>query len=265
MPLVFKLVGYTSDKKLLEIYDTFQGSINIKLIHEIFIFWGISEEDLENIKFITDSEELKDSDKDYLVKSDEDRVIFVFTSEPSIRSNLQTIFARKGSSTNHTYLDKSSNSNQMNDSDSDSDNNESNDIDIDSDSEEESINKPLVISDIVIDTIPQLSPEIIDTMNKKSVLLFSDPDFKSLVSIYTRKPELFGVFSKYIQSGTIIEDSKSESSIISEDESIHYNELAEKLSYLELPVSKEILINTLIKFSGHLNLTVRSILQDSCV
>ena len=30
-------------------------------------------------------------------------------------------------------------------------------------------------------------------------------------------------------------------------------------------VSKEILINTLIKFSGHLNLTVRSILQDSCV
>ena len=68
MPLVFKLVGYTADKKHYEIKDPFNGPINLKLLFELYKVWGLTDEEISNIKFITDSEQIKNSEKSFLVK-----------------------------------------------------------------------------------------------------------------------------------------------------------------------------------------------------
>ena len=81
MPIKFKLVGQTTNKKYYEITDDFAGPINLNLLQDLFKFHGLSAEDIEKIRFITDSEQIKNSEKSYMVKPDEDRGIFVFTSE----------------------------------------------------------------------------------------------------------------------------------------------------------------------------------------
>ena len=64
-----------------------------------------------------------------------------------------------------------------------------------------SISKPSII--------PTFTSEIIDEMNTKTISLFSDSDFRNLISIYLRKPELFSVLAQYVQHGNIIEETFS--------------------------------------------------------
>ena len=81
MPLVLRLIGQFQGRKTYEIKDSFEGPVNIQLLNELFIFWNLSQDDIDKIKFITDSEQIKNPDKNYSVKPNEDRVIFVFTSD----------------------------------------------------------------------------------------------------------------------------------------------------------------------------------------
>ncbi len=257
MPLVLKLVGFTQDNKYYQIRDPFEGPINLKLLHELFMHWNLSTEEIDKIKFITDSEQIKIPEKSFDVRADEDRLIFVFTADKDVRTKLLTIFMNEGSevekiqkpsegsSANQTYQPPSQVKPELTNPDPE-------------------ICKPITTKQP--DTIPQLTSDLIEVMNVKSVSLFSDPDFRNLVGIYMRKPELFGTLSQYIQNGNVIEESLIPVKTIDQltpEELEHYNGLADKLKHLELGVSNEVIINKLIKFSGHLNLTVRSILCDS--
>lgn len=261
MPLVLKLVGFTQDNKYYQIKDPFEGPINLKLLHELFMHWNLSAEEIDKIKFITDSEQIKNSDKSFDIRSDEDRLIFVFTSDKDVRTKLLTIFMKEGSEIEKIQKSSEVVSGIQTYQES---NHESKHV-----SKQELSNPdPEICKPITIkqpDTIPQLTSELIEVMNVKSVSLFSDPDFRNLVGIYMRKPELFGTLSQYIQNGNVIEESLMTIKTIDQltnDELEYYNGLAEKLKHLELGVSNEILVNRLIKFSGHLNLTVRSILCE---
>ncbi len=247
MPLVLKLVGFSQDNKSYQIKDKFTGPFNLKLLYELFIHWNLTTDDIDKIKFITDSEQIKNPDKTFVIKEDEERLIFVFTSDRDVRTKLLNIFSSQGTEVNKDFKL-----------------NESSQPTLRLENADPEICKPLTQKKL--DPIQQLTPDIIELMNVKSVSLFSDPDFKNLISIYLRKPELFSTLSQYIQSGNVIEESLIPQKTIdqlSSDEIQHYQQLADKLKHLELGVTNEVLINRLIFFSGHLNLTVRSILCES--
>jgi len=245
MPIKFKLVGQTTNKKYYEITDDFAGPINLNLLQDLFKFHGLSAEDIEKIRFITDSEQIKNSEKSYMVKPDEDRGIFVFTSETEIRNKLQDIFMKNGK-----------------------------EVDVQQQKSPQQTAQPgaqhvaqqveqfqaLTIKESVE---PVMTPEIIDTMNKKTVALFSQPDFKTLLNIFLTNPGIIRDFSKYVQHCDIVSNNKEPNwDELSTEKQTEYNTLADKLEEFNLGKPRELLLSRLVKYSGHLNLTLRSILSE---
>lgn len=233
MPLIFKLVGFVINNKYYKIRDSYEGNINLIAIHNLFISWGLTSEEVKQIKFIIDSEQIVNPNKLYLITPNEEHTIFIFVFNQEIRQKLQLIFTKHGTqSVEDTIIDSE-------------------------------ISQPITQSDS--DTIPMLTPEIINKTNEQTLLLFSDPDFINLISIYKRKPELFNILSSYIQNN----DMNNESLIITKDlnelsveEQTYYTSLCSNIMNLNFGVSQNIIMNKLLKYSGHLNLTIRSIMND---
>lgn len=227
MPLTFKLVGFMIDRKSYEIKNSYKGDINLNAIYNLFIGLELTLEEVQQIKFIIDSEQIKDLTKIYNINSDEDHSIYLFVFDTVIRQKLQEIFK------NHGTINKE-------------------------------IDEPITqeIPIIIPEQIPILTLDIITKMNEKTLLLFSDPDFIILLSIYKRKPELFNLLSNYIQDNDINIESllpiKSIDELTSEELS-YYTELSLKIINLGFNISQEIIIEKLIKYSGHINLTIREI------
>ena len=259
MPLVFKIVGYTADKKQHEIKDPFNGPINLRLLYELYKVWGLSEDEIHNIKFITDSEQIKNPDKNFNVSENEDRVIFVFTSNIDVRQKLREIFIREG-----TEVQLNTESSDINDA---TEKTKTVTIQLPNKEPDPEICEPMIQS-IKVDPIPVLTPEIINVMNIKSISLFGDQDFRNLISIYIRKPELFSVVGKYVQNGNVIEESLGPLKtldMLSSEEITNYKKLCTEIKNLGINFDDDIIITRLIKYSGHLNLTVRSLLCESAV
>jgi hypothetical protein len=101
-----------------------------------------------------------------------------------------------------------------------------------------------------------MTDEIINNMNKKSIELFNDKDFKSLVKIYYNKPDIFKSFFNYMSHGDIIQIKEKEK------ETTHASYLEEItiLKSLGIIETDETIYNTLKHFDGHLNLTLRALL-----
>ncbi len=261
MPLVLKLVGYSQDHKCYQIKDSFEGPVNIKLLNELFTFWGLTEEEVEKIKFITDSEQIKNAEKFFLVKSDEERIIFVFTSDSQLRAKLISIFIKEGTEVENNTLAKQQDKPEQVKSTPPPGYNFVQTPDVE-------ICQPVTKSqNKEQDTVPVLTNELIEIMNVKSISLFGDSDFKNLIHIYLKRPELFNTFAKYVQHGNVIEESllpPKKFDELTEEEKMYFDSLADKIINfnLDLVISKEEIIARLIKYSGHLNLTLRSILCD---
>ena len=96
MPIIYKFVGHSPHNKYYYIKNEFEGSINISFVHEEFIKYGISLSDIANIKFITDSETIRNPDKFYEVSKNEERHIFVFVSDNMVRPIVYNIFRTFG-------------------------------------------------------------------------------------------------------------------------------------------------------------------------
>lgn len=235
MPLSFKLVGFIINKKYCEIRDLYEGNINLLAIQNLFILWGLTQEEVNEIKFTIDSEQIKDPNKLYLITPNENHTIFVFVFNQEIRNKLQTIFDSNGT-----------------------------EILSDEEDEDEELSEPITQDED--EAIPVLTPEIINQMNYSTVELFNDPDFRSLLSIYKRRPELFNVLSKYIQKGEIVSESlmpEINSSELSEETISSYLELSRQIMDLNLEIPQDTIMKNLIKYSGHLNLTLRSLLYET--
>jgi predicted nuclease of predicted toxin-antitoxin system len=181
--------------------------------------WDLSREEVQEIKFIIDSEQIKDYEKSYYINPDEIYNIFIFVFNQNIREKLQTIFITYG----------------------------------------------LEVSAISEET-HTLTPEIIKEMNEQTLILFSDPDFINLINIYKRKPELFNLLSNYIQNNdVVIESLISNKNIdqLSEEDKLYYTKLSIKIMDFGFKIPQETIIDRLIKYSGHLNLTIRSFFNDN--
>ena len=96
MPLSFKLVGFVINKKYFEIRDSYEGNINLLAIQNLFILWGLTQDEVDQVRFIIDSEQIKDINKLYLITPNENHTIFVFVFNQEIIQKLQSIFSSNG-------------------------------------------------------------------------------------------------------------------------------------------------------------------------
>ena len=230
MPLIFKLVS--SNKHII---SQFEGLINLSQIKTEFKKIGISDEDITKIKFINDRSVITDEEKTFTINKETEQIMFLFT-DMSIRHMMQQLFEQYG------VMEQP-------------DNHMSSKID-------PSISMPLNAAvPEVVPEVPQMTEAIIIESNKNAMKILSDKDLMTLFDIYLRRPEVFSTFGKYIQHGTIVQNSTCEktTSDLTPEELEQYKSQAAQIM---LPVSDEIKLSTLIRFKGHIILSLNYILSN---
>ena len=142
MPIIFKLVGNIK-LQVLEIKYNISGIVRLSSFISIFKNYGIPSENFEHIKFIIEAEHLNNNSKFFEVSDNYNLNVFIFTSKKDINDKLIKIFSKND------------------------------DID------DEELTKSIV--DKIEEKIPELSQDIIDSNNTKTLELFENPNFKHLV------------------------------------------------------------------------------------
>jgi hypothetical protein len=236
MPLTFRLIGSTLNGKFLQIIQNMEGAINIEYINNMFKTLEFSDSEISNIRFITESEQIKNNEKTFIITNEEERLIHVFSSDIDVRAKLQHVFIKHGTEFESSHARHR----QMQTTETKPDS---------------EISAPLPQKQ---DIPPVMIPEIISKMNTETIKLLSDPDFMTIVEIYSRNPSVFNKFSKYIQKGTFVVESQQQVEL-SQEQLETFKELATKIS---LNVPEELKINMLIKHNGHLNLAIRNIISE---
>ena len=341
MPIIFKLVGHVNSS-LLEIKHDISGIVKLSSIISIFENYGISQESFEYIKFVIESETLKDDSKIFQI-SNENLIIFVFTCNEEIFKKLIKIFLENEINKEITNTEVNNNSEHVNkeitntevdnnlehvndilenfnnnsehvdeeltkpvvDNNSEHVNKEITNTEVDNNLEhvndilenfnnnsehvDEELTKPVVdnnlehVNDIsknfnnnseqvdkeitkpVVDKIqeeqiPELSQEIIDTINIKTAKIFENNDFKHLIRIYYSNPDILKTFLNFVSQGNIV---KMNIPIISEEKD--YSVEIETLKSLGINESDDIIKQVLGSFNGHLNLSLRVLLTRSAI
>ena len=109
--------------------------------------------------------------------------------------------------------------------------------------------------DKIEEKIPELSQDIINSNNIKTVQLFENPNFKQLVKIYFNEPELFKTFLKFISHGDI-----TNMNIPTIDEEKDYSVELEYIKSLGITENDKVILQFLKKYNGHINLSLRAFL-----
>lgn len=218
MPIIFKLVGNIK-LKVLEIKYNINGIVRLSSIISIFKNYGIPAENFEHIKFIVESEQLNNNSKFFEVSDNYNLIVFIFTSKKDINDKLIDIFSKNNIS----------------------------DID------DEEITKSIV--DKIEEEIPELSQDIINSNNTKTLELFENPNFKHLVKIYFNEPNIFKTFLQFISHGDI-----TNMTIPISNQEKDYSVEIEHIKSLGITESDEVILHFLKKYNGHINLSLRAFL-----
>ena len=275
MPIIFKLVGQVNSH-ILEIKHDMIGIVNLSSIISIFESYGISSESFEYIRFIIESETLKDNTK-YFEISNDNLIIFVFTCHEEIKKRLNKIFLdkelTKPDNNNSEQVDEELTklvvdiSEQVDIELTKQDNNISEQVDIELTKQDNNISEQVdieltkpVIDKIYEEQIPELSQEIINTINIKTAKLFENNDFKHLIKIYYSNPDILKTFLNFVSHGDIV---KMNIPIISEEK--NYLVEIDMLKSLGINESDDIIKQVLKSFNGHLNLSLRVLLTRSAI
>lgn len=114
--------------------------------------------------------------------------------------------------------------------------------------------------DKIEEKIPELSQDIINSNNIKTVQLFENPNFKQLVKIYFNEPELFKTFLKFISHGDI-----TNMMIPTIDEEKDYSVELEYIKSLGITENDKVILQFLKKYNGHINLSLRAFLCQKAI
>ena len=108
-----------------------------------------------------------------------------------------------------------------------------------------------------------MTDDIIKESNNSTLELFTNSDFITLLKIYNKNPQVFEILYKYTQNANISESFISTKTInnLSTNELNYYKHLCDKIYNLDIITDKNIIMQSLIKHSGHLNLTLRDLLN----
>jgi hypothetical protein len=248
MPIIFKLVGNVKLRGLQIKYDII-GEINLSTIVSIFKTYGIQSESFEYIQFITESETLKNDSKFFDISNDYDQIIFVFTAQKKINEQLINIFSENIKdeiiTTTHLPLVKTVFNND--------------DTDINNDTCDVELNKP--IYDKVEEENPaELSQDIINSCNAKTIKLFENKNFQHLVKIYYTDPDIIKTFINFVSHGDIVKIT-----IPKIDEEKDYSDEINLLKSIGVSENDEVIIQVLKRFNGHINLSFRTLLRNKAI
>lgn len=116
-----------------------------------------------------------------------------------------------------------------------------------------SINKEINI--VEEEKNPVLDDKVIETMNKKIVELFKKDNFKILINIWMKEPEMFKEFFRYINNGNIVNID-----IPDEAKDKMFNKEIEILKELGINKSDDEICKILRLYNGHLNFALRDLL-----
>ena len=272
MSIIFKLVGHVNSC-VLEIKHDISGIVKLSSIISIFKNYDISQESFEYIKFVIESETLKDDSKFFQISND-NLIIFVFTTNEVIREKLIKIFLENKININNLLqVDKELANTvvdileQVDEELTKPDNNNSENVDEEltkpdndiSEQVDEELTKP-VVDKIYEEQIPELSQEIINTINIKTAKLFENEDFKHLIRIYYSNPDILKTFLNFVSQGDIV---KMNIPIISEEKDYSFE--IEMLKSLGINESDDTIKQVLGSFNGHLNLSLRVLLIRSAI
>jgi len=233
MPIIFKLVGNVKVKGLEIRYDTI-GKIKLSSIISIFESYGIPSKSFEYIQFITESETIKNDFKFFDISDDKDQIICVFTVQKEINEKLIEIFSKN---TNNISLDETVQRQLKYDVE---------------------LNKP--IHDKMEEDPPELTQDIINSTNAKTIELFQKKNFKDLVKIYYSDPDMIKTFINFISHGDIV---KMTIPKITEEKD--YSDEIKLLKSLGIPDNDEDIIKVLKTFNGHINLSFRMLLRNKAI
>ena len=233
MPIIFKLIGNIK-LKVLEIKYDINEIVRLSSIISIFENYGIPSENFEHIKFIVESEHLINNSKFFEVSDNYNLIVFIFTSKKEINDKLIKIFSKNNNIDYINYID------------------EVDDID------DEELTKSIV--DKIEEKIPELSQDIIDSNNTKTLKLFENPNFKNLVKIYFNEPDIFKTFLQFISHGDI---TNMTIPIINEEKD--YSDEIKHIKSLGITESDEVILHFLKKYNGHINLSLRAFLCEKAM
>lgn len=238
MPIIFKLVGNVKLRGLQIKYDII-GEINLSTIVSIFKTYGIQSESFEYIQFITESETLKNDSKFFDISNDYDQIIFVFTAQKKINEQLINIFSENiKDEITTTPLVKT---------------------DINNDIDNVELNKP--IYDKVEEENPaELSQDIINSCNAKTIKLFENKNFQHLFKIYYTDPDIIKTFINFVSHGDIVKIT-----IPKIDEEKDYSDEINLLKSIGISENDEVIIKVLKRFNGHINLSFRTLLRNKAI
>jgi hypothetical protein len=292
MPLVFKLVGTNINKEYI-IKEEYTGNINIDILNKILISWNFINNEIEQIKFIRNGSQILKDNYLILSNIEEYIFIFSNNEKireklKNVFENYQLNLYKNDDYENLILNDTISNILTDIHIISDDENHVSDDFHI-SDDENHILDKKNHISDDenkildkknlifdeekhisdnknqISDKVNHMSDEekhisdniitqdIINNINEETIILFRDPDFRILIDIYKRRPDLFQKLLQYTYSGDI------EYNINKIDD---YSLQLTKIKELNLNLSDEKINDKLKKYGGHLNLTLRALLCE---
>ena len=239
MPVKYKFIQVqNSEYNKNEMYhdkELIDNKINYEQVKNYFLEIGkkheLVEDDMINTKFIINNSQNMslNEETDFLISSDETKIIFVFTVEKDTRAKLLKLFDEKGMVGEKKTVEVKESS-----------------------SPDPNIVKPIPEEEI------KITNDIIQESNKKTLELFGDKDFKTLLTIYKRNPDVFKTFSSYVCNGDVLVDS-FESKI---SESFEYTEQLDQIKSLSLSIPDDKIIESLTKNRGHLNLSLRYLLYN---
>lgn len=272
MSLILKLVGTNINKEYIIKYKC-NGYININTLINIFQNLQFSDNEINLIKFIKQGAQI--SNQNYLISSDKEEYIFIFSTNENIRIKLKNVFEinqfqmyeiddDKILDLMEVNMEKLVNNILENNTTSDLlDDCDCIIVDANNINENNSENEIVTKSDEIVtksEEIPNncqfITEEIVNNINEKTLILLRDPDFRILIDIYKRRPELFQNLLHYTHSGDIIHN------VTLPSNSNNYSKELEIINELNLNFSEDKIIEKLIKYGGHINLTLRSLLCE---
>lgn len=223
MSLIIKYIT-KHDSPINNITVNFTGDLTLKILLISFLKLGLNMNEINSLKFIINSQQMTGLEDKYIIGPNDTQMIYLLSIDSNLKEKLISIFNKHNN-------------------------------------EPTTAKEPKVESTIVE---PKMTDSIIENQNKLTIKLFEDPDFRTLIKIYQSKPELFNILLQYTQSGDIIEDKPQIYNIsdLSEKERLKYNEMLLFIKSLKLNISDDEIMQQLIKYKGHLNLTLRTILYS---
>lgn len=220
------------EEKVSEEKEDVSHILRLSNIIDLFKSYGLTDKDFDHVKFVANSETIKDNDKAYVIHPIENLLIFVFTADKNIKDTLINIFTKYATKPEVVAEPTI----KLPDVDPEL---QKHIADSDSESDEEQ---------------PILSPEIVKQINLKTKVVFDNPDFKHLIRIYYSNPDLIKTFISFVSHGDIVKLTIPDSP----DED--YTEQLSEIKALGIEESDEVIITTLKTFNGHLNLSLRYLL-----